>query len=190
METTDYKIGDSVWIAQCYCEQVFVTCPDCGGTGRIRCIMHDDTEVSIECGRCRSGYDAPSGRVGYYKRNPRAESAVITGMNIETVRGVTETEYVLQAEYTQRMKSDRIALSYEDAMAKAEAIAAKENAEEIERIAKKEKDTRTWAWNASYHRKCIKDAEKQIAYHTKKLDVAAIKAKEDRQNPSRDTDNA
>ena len=49
-----------------------------------------------------------------------------------------------------------------------------------DKVLRKEKDTRTWAWNASYHRNCIKKAEKDIAYHTDKLNVASLKAKEDK----------
>jgi len=49
---------------------------------------------------------------------------------------------------------------------------------EREKIATKEKDTRTWAWNASYHRRQIKDAKRQLEYHTAKLNVASLKAKE------------
>ena len=34
------------------------------------------------------------------------------------------------------------------------------------------KDTRSWAWNATYHRGCIRQAEKDLEYHRAKLAVA------------------
>jgi hypothetical protein len=42
----------------------------------------------------------------------------------------------------------------------------------------KTKDHRSWAWNASYHRRNIKDLERQLEYHRSKLAVCAANAKE------------
>lgn len=66
----------------------------------------------------------------------------------------------------------------EEAQAAAAAMAVQWDADERAKIATKERDTRTWAWNASWHRGRIKDLERELAYHTSKLAVAAIKAKE------------
>ena len=54
------------------------------------------------------------------------------------------------------------------------------NAEEDKRMRGKEKDHRSWAWNAHYHRKEIRDYKKRIEYHEKKLAIASVKAKEDK----------
>lgn len=62
-------------------------------------------------------------------------------------------------------------------------MAAEADAEELRRIAEKEKPTRTWSWNATYHRKEIKRCEESIARHRAKLSVASLKAKEDRSQP-------
>ena len=39
----------------------------------------------------------------------------------------------------------------------------------------KEQQHRSWAWNATYHRKCLKEALRQVEYHTAKLNVAETK---------------
>ena len=73
---------------------------------------------------------------------------------------------------------DKVFLTESEAQTRADLMAAEYDAEERERIFKKEKDQRSWAWNASYHRKEIKEAERRIEHHKKKLAHAALKAKE------------
>jgi hypothetical protein len=63
---------------------------------------------------------------------------------------------------------------------RADQMAEEHDREERDRIFKKEKDSRSWAWNASYHRKEIKEARRRLEYHTSKLAVASLKSKEDK----------
>ena len=171
MIETKYNIGDTVWYARCNHTDERAICPDCGGTGRIRAIMHDETVVSVDCRECQRGYERPSGFITVYGYFPHVEMFVITGADI----GLGPMRY---RSYNYSVEADSLFPT------KAEAeVAALQMVEEVkqrqqEQLARKEKDTRTWAWNASYHRSCIRRAEKDIAYHTAKLNVAAIKAKE------------
>lgn len=170
-----YKIGDAVWRATFGSSENYVTCHDCGGTGRLRVIFHDETVASIECRNCALGYDPPTGRVRCYDRIGKADLGVIAGIELTTER------------VSYRFGSDRFYYTVEEhelfdteaaALARAQQIAAEHDAEERNRILTKEKDTRTWAWNASYHRQCIKRAQRDLEYHTAKLSVAKVRAKE------------
>ena len=168
-----YAIGQEVWLATFDSEETSIECPDCGGTGRLRVTFHDETTVSIECRNCACGYDPPTGRVRCYDRKPKAPLVTISGVEISD-RGV---------EYRSRhyiLEEGRMFLTEDEALRAAERLAADEDRGERERILRKEKDTRTWAWNASYHRNEIKRAKQSIAYHESKLAVASVKAKEDR----------
>ena len=64
------------------------------------------------------------------------------------------------------------------ALAKAQEIAVQADQEERDRINQKEKPTRTWSWHVHYHRREIKDAQRRIEYHTSRLAVANLKAKD------------
>jgi hypothetical protein len=64
-----------------------------------------------------------------------------------------------------------------DCTVRSQAMCDEANAAERARVLNKEKDTRTWAWNASYHRREIADAKKRIEYHAAKLAVASLKSK-------------
>ena len=170
--TLRFQMGDQAWRASFDSTPAYVQCPDCCGSGRLRVIMGDDQEVSIDCQNCTRGYHGPQGVLQVYERTPRAEPVTITGMEMDADKIVYRTS-------TSRTVDDADLFADEhQAVARAQEIGDQLGAEERARIANKEKDTRSWAWNASYHRKAIKEAERQIAYHTSKLAVAVLKAKE------------
>ena len=167
-----YGIGDEVWWACFESEPDYVTCPDCGGTGQITCLLFDGSQVSIDCEGCKNGYLGPQGRLKVYARKPTARRRTITRMEIDAGKveyGVTDGYRVLEEDLFQNES---------DALARAAVKAAAAEGEERDRIARKEKDTRSWSWNVHYHRRAIREAERQIVYHTSKLNVAKLKAKE------------
>lgn len=167
-----FNIGDQAWFATFDAEPAWVECPDCGGTGRIRCLLPDDSMVSIECECCRRGYEGPLGKLQVYVRTPRARFVTITGVEMQGEKVEWRTDSFWCAE------DDRLFAAEADAFAKAKAIADDMDRLERERIQAKEKDTKSWAWNVHYHRREIREAEKRIAYHRSKLAVASLKAKE------------
>lgn len=172
-----YEVGQSIWIGEFSpLAPTHVTCPDCGGTGRLRVTFHDDTQVSIECRNCSAGYNPPTGMVMVYQNAAKARQAVVSGMEIH---GGKTRWHVDASSSGYRIVDDEDAFdTQEDAFAWAEQKAATYVQEQRARVSAKEKDTRTWAWNASYHRRQIEESHRQIEYHTAKLNVAAIKAKE------------
>lgn len=167
-----YEIGQEVWLAKADSVKAWVTCPDCGGTGCIRAMLHDDTMVTIECEGCKLGFNPPIGKVSVYNRTPCAELVTITGFEAEAGR----VDYRTSGFY--RLSEANLFDNEADATKAAIVLASVFSHEEREQINTKEKPTKSWAWNVSYHRRCIRDAEKQIAYHTSKLNVASLKAKE------------
>jgi predicted RNA-binding Zn-ribbon protein involved in translation (DUF1610 family) len=174
-----YNIGDEVWWATSGSRQVWETCPDCGGTKYIRLIMFDNTEHQIECKNCGPGYNPPCGRVSFYEYQAETKKGTISGVEIN-YKG--EVEYKLKKGDNSCycvLESDLFSTEQE-AETHAQELVKKHNEEERNRIFKKEKDTRTWAYNVSYHRRCIKDAEKNLVYHTAKLNAAKAHVKEEK----------
>jgi hypothetical protein len=171
-----YEIGQQVWWATCQTREHLETCPDCGGTGRLRVTFHDETQVSIDCANCSAGYNPPTGLVKWYGHMPEARLITVTGFEFTDGKasyhaGIGQGSYY-------RIEEGELFNAEDAAKAHADKLAEKHDASERARILNKEKDTRSWAWNASYHRNNIKRAQKDIAYHTAKLNVAAIRAKE------------
>ena len=178
MEKMKYNVGDSVWHPTWHTTENYVTCPDCGGTGRIRVIFHDDSQVSVECRNCGPGYNPPTGRIKVYDRKPDAQYVIITGMELTSEDGISKILYNCSNAW--HVSQEDLFDNSEDASAAAIQKCLELDKKDRDKVLRKEKDTRTWAWNASYHRNCIKKAEKDIAYHTDKLNVASLKAKEDK----------
>lgn len=176
--TPKFKIGDQVYRPTFENHETSVACPDCGGTGRLRVTFADDTTVSIGCANCASGYDVPTGRVKCYDRFPEAKLATISGIEMDCGK-IKYKLYAGPHSYWRVEESD-LSTDHAAAMIKARAMADKWSEDERARIYRKERDTRTWAWNASYHRNAIKKAQKDIEYHTAKLNVATIKAKDNK----------
>ncbi len=167
-----YEIGQEVWRASFDSADAYVVCPDCGGTARVRVMLPDDTIVSIECEGCRHGYSGSDGRIHVYDRRPVARLVNILGLEMRDGK----TEWQTSDSY--RVGEEDLFDTEVEAMTRARAIAADHDREERDRVNRKEKPLKSWAWHAHYHRSCIKEAERQIAYHTARLNVAKVKAKE------------
>ena len=174
-----YNIGDVAWRATYDKSPREVTCPDCGGTGRLRVTFHDDTQVSIECRECTSGYDPPTGRIRIYDGGrPRAEQVIISGIEMDASKELYRVAAGAHSYWS--IPSAELFDDEAAAQTRGAELAAEHDETERRRVFEKEKNTRTWAWNASYHRRCIEKAKKDIAYHEAKLAVAAVRAKEDK----------
>jgi hypothetical protein len=173
-KTPRFKIGDIVWLAQYRTTERYVECSHCAGTGRIRVIFADDVEASIDCQNCAPGFDPPTGKVRVYDPHPHAQRSVVTGFTISG-DGI---EWQIDGPFYRTCEDEDVFATEEEALARAQVLSADAAKRSEEAVYQKEKNTRSWAWNASYHRNEIKRAKQQIEYHTKKLAVASLKAKE------------
>ncbi len=132
-----YNIGDKLYHATFnHHEGVYVECSDCGGTGRIRVIFHDETIAAIPCGNCSCGYDPPTGRILAYKSIEGADLLTITGAEIQAGE---PTRY--RAEHY-ILDEDRLFVIKEEALVKAKEMHDAHVEAETERASKKTKESR------------------------------------------------
>lgn len=171
-----FEIGEVVWWAHPDTTEKTVECPDCGGTGRLRVTFHDETQVSIPCQNCTRGFEEPTGRIAYYDRSPSVQQVTITGVDITDGKTEWRTTGSVPG-ISSRIEEKNLSRDVDEAAKRCEEIAEQSNIAELARIMNKEKDTRSWAWNATYHRKEIKECERRIVYHTAKLNAANLKAR-------------
>jgi hypothetical protein len=173
MMTKRYEIGDKVWLARFDAHSPeHVTCPDCGGEGRIRAILHDNSIVSVECRNCRSGYEPPKGYVLIYRQKVRAEHVSIIGYEVDG----DKIEYKTNGCYIHR--ADQVFQTEAEAIANGEKRQAAYQQEQKDKIFRKERPDHSWNWNVCYHRRQAEKAKNDLEYHTAKLNVAKIKAKD------------
>lgn len=176
-----FNMGETVYCASFDMTEDTIQCPHCGGTGRVRIIFHDETENSIECGNCQN-YDhwerRPTGRVKIHHRVAKAEKRVICGISIENNGKVEYRASTGRNGSFWILKEDIMFKTEQEAMEAAEKMAIEYDENEKNEVLKKYRDDRSWAWNASYHRKRVADAKRDLEYHTAKLNVADLKKKE------------
>lgn len=155
----------------------FVTCPDCLGSQYVSVILGDGTEIQIECGGCDpGGYQPSTGVVRQYDYESQSRQHKVTGVKVTA----DLVEYDLDnfgscSFYTG--SGDNVFATKDEAMAAGEIKKAECEAEENKRFMAKTKDAKSWAWNATYHRKCIKDLERQLEYHRSKVVICDAKNK-------------
>ena len=171
-----HNLGDTVWRATVKRSQVHVACPDCFGRRALRVILGDDSEVVIDCSTCAAGYDPPRGYVTQDVHAPQSHVCVISKVETELVNGEVVTLYSGDGFY--RLTENDLFRTGDEADARAQTLSAEQDAEAVARMKRKEKDGQTWAWHVTYHRRCMKQAQRDLTYHTSKLEVALLKRKD------------
>lgn len=171
MKSPKYALGDTVYRGSYEREEHYITCPDCGGTRRILVTLHDGTTITVECGGCYPGGCEPStGRIKQVTMNCRAKAHTVTGVNL---RG-DSVQYQLDADAAGNYSladEHELYATREEALAAADLNRTAQEAEQNKRLMAKTKDAKSWAWNATYHRRQIKTLERELASHREKVQI-------------------
>ncbi len=166
---TKFQIGDTVYIARAGQEQVWVQCPECLGSGRLRVILGDETEVSIACVCCDRGYEGSPGRVQTYKFISDTTEHTLTGISSQLKGDDHEVHYHSGG---RSIEEKDVFATREEALTRAATLVAEHEAEEKKRLGYKEKQHKKWAWNVQYWRGEIRRAKETIAHCEARLAVA------------------
>ena len=170
-----FNIGDTIYFARAGQETIWITCPECLGSGRLRVILGDDSEVSIACECCSRGYEGSPGKMQTYAYRSVPEPVIITGIETskhdETIRVV----YKIGCWVTE--EKDLFA-TRDEALLRAATLVAEHEAEEKKRLGYKEKQHKTWAWHVRYYRSLIRHAKEEIARAEAKLAMVPKNVKE------------
>lgn len=175
-----YKIGDKVWYASRGSTQEKVVCPECFGKKYLTVILGDDSKVTIDCAGCASGYDPPKGYITHYKQHASVSEVIIDEIQINR----SHTEYKIYRENGCHSiaKDGDVFSSKKEAEIRAKKLVEEWNKEQIGKIHRKEKNSRTWSWHVHYYRKQIREAEKKIKYAKERLDAARVRARQSKRN--------
>lgn len=172
---TKFNIGDTAYLARAGQEQVWITCPECLGSGRLRVILGDDSEVSIHCVCCERGYEGSPGRIQTYAFRSTAERVTISGIEVHTRDGVVKTRY---SSNSWSIDDENLFATREEAMVRAATVVTEHAAEEKKRLGYKEKQHKSWASNVAYWRSQIRHNKEEITRYEARLAVAPKHPKE------------
>jgi hypothetical protein len=174
-----FNLGDEVWVVHMVTKMIKETCPDCFGDKLLTVVLGNGEVVAIDCSRCGQGYNPPTGVVEIRTFGPDVKQGVIAGVEISEQKEkyqLSASDSISDFSYYS-YDVDNIFLDRERAEERAKERAEELSQQQREKILRKERDGRTWAWNVSYHRHEIRRAEKSIEYHKEKLGIASKKVR-------------
>jgi len=166
---TPFEIGRAYWLPRHCAERVTIPCPACKGT-RIVTIIYGDEHVSVDCDGCAAGFEGSKGTVMEYDFTPVAEEFTVEGptglygncWSVKSTDGRT-------AEFNDLCETKAAAL----------AVSAVKCADQHEQNMQSRLHARGRAkhstWAISYHKKCIVDLERQLAWHTAQINAGKVK---------------
>jgi hypothetical protein len=164
------KIDDWVYVATYGTKQKQIQCPHCLGTRYCKVIIATGEEFTVDCGSCSMGYEGSIGTITDYDYTPEVKHVQVSRIEVRRDGNEYYSDYYVY-------DHSKVFLNREDAEKEAEILTLKHEQEQADKIRRKEKDAKSWAWNASYHKKAIEKAKKDIEYHSAKLNVAKLEAK-------------
>jgi hypothetical protein len=178
----EFQIGQTVYVAttKTGAERTQVICPECRGARKLTVTLGDGSTVSIDCATCELGLMGSQGHRDLVRIEPDVKTLVIDRIEINLQRGNGPDEKVTYWCDHYGYDSSRVFANEQHALLMAKSLAFEARQEAEARLFQKEKPARTWAWHVTYHRKEIRDAEKKIEYHSKKLGIARQHAKEEK----------
>lgn len=173
-----FNIGDIVYQAHAGMEKIWVVCPECLGSGRLRVILGDESEVSIACVCCYRGYEGGSpGKISTYEFQANTQESIVQGIETRLVDGVIRSRVCFAGGYFS--EDQNVFATREEAQHRSNELALEHAAEEAKKLKYKEKDHKTWAWNVSYWKAEIRRAKAAIYRCEARLAVAPKNIKEE-----------
>lgn len=163
---TEFNVGDTIWWATCGTNQVEKPCPICFGKCVVTLILGNDEHVQTPCDFCGKGFEGARGYINEYEWSSAVKSVQITAKQVNERNGLREVEYrydnyILRPDITFRTKE-------EAEIRVLELIAKHEEEDRIRLECQKEHGKKSYTWNVGYHKRCAKEARRQLEYHEKK----------------------
>lgn len=166
-DTTEFKRGDTVYVATYGNEEVHVPCPVCFGKRAVQVVLGDDSVVETPCEYCGRGYDGPRGWVTEYHRVAKAEHVVIEGVVVDDglVRKVEYKTWITPNSW-RCLAPENVFADAASAMARAAVIKAEADEYNAKCSDSAGKSTVSKiSWSIGYHMSQAKEHRRQAEYH-------------------------
>jgi len=171
-----FNIGDYVWVAHFNPNQeTHIPCTVCYGKRVVTLILGNGDQLELPCDYCGKGWDGPRGWETEYRAVIDPEQVRITSVSITVTDKGEEVQYHATP-YSYRQ--DMVFATRDEALAKSEELAAIWIKDQNTRSEYIKKDTKkTFAWNAGYHMRQVRDYEKKIVHHKERAKLCEERSK-------------
>jgi hypothetical protein len=159
-----FEIGQKFWKPITSGEKKRVECPVCFGKLAIIIELGNGERIGVPCDGCGHGYDGPRGWIGEWDYTPGAKP-----FTIARVKSMHDGNWSLEsAEGGWAYLSDLYPTEAEALERSRELCAQNHESNMRSRQHGKDKMQRA-GWSIRYHRECIRDLERQIAWHNSRI---------------------
>jgi len=174
MTKKEFKVGDTIYVSHFRQRDVEIDCPVCFRKKIVTLTLGNGDFVELPCEYCKSGYEGPRGYVKENRVNANVESLVITEIQISLTDKGKEVDYCCGCHLYHQ---NDVFNNKKDALKESERKAIEHNLEqETKAELAKSKPDKSYSWNAGYHMREVKKAQKQVEYHTKMAKICRSKS--------------
>lgn len=160
MPECPYKVGQVYYRPVNQPENVRIPCPVCNGNQSVEMILGTGEHLIVPCEACGLGFEKSRGYIEEYQYTPRA-----VPFTIGSIDGYSFDRWDLSSELGEKITGQQLYLTESEALAQAHAQAEAQQRENARRYSQTKQSAKKSTWSVRYHRECIKDLERKIAYH-------------------------
>lgn len=170
MIETPFQIGDTLYAPRTQAEKKTIPCPVCNGSGIVVVLYGGEERLSLECEACRIGYQNSYGTIDEWDLTP-----AVTKFVIASVQSMHDGEYTLKSEDGSTYAFHLLHATQASALEASEKACAERHEQNMRSHMSSMSRVKRVSWTAQYHKKCIADHEKQIAWHVSKINEKSKK---------------
>lgn len=159
-----FEVGQRWWAPKVYPTQVVLPCPVCFGQLAVTVVLGDGEEIGVPCEACGRGFDGPRGTIVEYDHAPAVDEFIIAG-----VKSMHGGRWWLVSTAGAEANFEDLRASESEAMVESARRCAENHERNMQSRQHKRRATANATWSIQYHRKCISDLERQIAWHQGRL---------------------
>jgi hypothetical protein len=165
---TPFEIGDTYWAPRTSSEKVRLPCPVCNGTGIVIVLYGGEERVAVDCEGCGLGFDLDHARgyVDEWEFEPAAELFVIA-----EVVSLYNGRWSVRSTTGATNDFDALLKTEHEALVVSKTRCIEQHERNMQSRQHKRGSAKRATWTAIYHKNCIKDLERQIAWHTARVNA-------------------
>ena len=162
----EFNIGDKVFWARYANQPVTRECPVCFGNKEVTLVLGNGEQIKTACNYCEVGFSESTGVRTEYEYVSDVKEVVIDGKEVSE----NSEERLISYRFGSYVLDNQIFLTKAEAEEKVkEMISQTELDTELRAKNIRDMGMKKYSWHVGYHRKYIKDLEKQLEYHRRKV---------------------
>ena len=166
---TPFEIGQTYWAPRHRPVKITLPCPACKGA-RVVTVIYGDEHVSVDCEACGLGLEGSPGTVTEYDFTPHAEA-----FTIESVVGLYGGRWDVRSTTGQTSGFNDLCKTEDAALVVSVLKCAEQEEANMRTRMHKRNSAKRATWTVRYHRQCIADLERQLAWHTARINAGKVK---------------